>query len=258
MCNTSLHKLKDEKRGLKEMSFQCSRLLECLPAAILATEQAAPCGNKGPHPLFRDPRPHLANPKGEWRECHWEEALWRKYGQDNSAAVPGFWSRLLSYQVMLRNTNKGDAGWGEIDLLAVTANGSPAVVELKQEGCKKSPLRLLMEGCAYAIAVKKCWSAFGPRFVARIANIELASRSLQQLQPQEYPVICLAPQRYWSWCLSVGDLQPAWPIFHQLIARLTELGFPVSFAAVHHEGKDEFGLPKIIGISHVFASTGRA
>src|SRR5438045_3033811 len=75
----------------------------------------APCGNEGPHPLFRDPRPHLADPRDEWRECHWEEALWRKYGQDNSAAVPGLWARLISYQVMLRDTNKGDAGWGEID-----------------------------------------------------------------------------------------------------------------------------------------------
>jgi hypothetical protein len=160
-CSTSLHKWKDEIRGLLEMERQCRRLLECLPEAVRATEEAAPCGKIGPHPLVREPRPHLANPKERWRECHWEEALWRKYGQDNSAAVPGLWARVLSYQIMLRNTND-DKGWGEIDLLAVTETGFPTIIELKGDTCRESPLRLLVEGCAYAIAVKKCWEIFGP------------------------------------------------------------------------------------------------
>jgi hypothetical protein len=252
-CDTGLHRWKDEIRGLKGMAQQCRRLLECLPEAVLATEQAAPSGPKGPHSLFREPRPHLASPKSEWRECHWEEALWRKYGQDNSAAVPGLWARLLSYQVMLRNTNEGDAGWGEIDLLAVTENGLPAIVELKQESCKEPPLRLLVEGCAYAIAVRKCWDVFGPRFTSRIANVKFGS---QPSHARTYPVICLAPGRYWSWCLRNGDLEPAWPVFHQLIAALAELGFPVSFAAVHHQGKNELGLPNITGVSPVHLPSG--
>jgi len=141
----------------------------------MATEHAAPSGKIGPHPLYRKPRHHLENAKGEWRECHWEEAVWRKYGQDNSVAVPDLWARVLSYQVMLRNTNKGDAGWGEIDLLAVTANVLPTVIELKGENSKESPLRMLVEGFAYAIAVKKCWEVFGPQFTSRIGTMNLPS-----------------------------------------------------------------------------------
>jgi hypothetical protein len=63
--------------------------------------------------------------------------------------------------------------------------------------------------------------------------------------------ICLAPSQYWSWCLQIGDLQSAWPIFRQLVTALAKLGFPVAFAAVQHQGNDELGLPNITGISPV-------
>lgn len=120
-CKTSFHEWKEKIGRITEMGEQSSRISGCLPDAITATKEAAPCGKKGPHPLTRDQRLHLENPEGTWRECHWEEALWRKYGKDTSEPVPGLWERILSYQVMLRNENAKDAGWGEIDLLAVGA-----------------------------------------------------------------------------------------------------------------------------------------
>jgi hypothetical protein len=244
-CNTSLHKWKDEILGdPKETAQQCRRLLECLPKAVLATKQAAPHGNKGPHPLLRKPRPKLENPQKEWQECHWEEALWRKYGQDNSVVVPGLWARILSYQVMLRNTND-DKGWGEIDLLAVAESGLPTIIELKRDTSKESPLRLLVQGCAYAIAVKECWDVFGPTFASRIATMKFPPH---RSEPKNIPILCLAPSQYWAQCFQIDDLKPAWPIFHQLITALAELGFPVTFAAVHHQGKDELGLPNIVGV----------
>jgi hypothetical protein len=157
-----LHK-KPEIRRITELEGHCRRLLQSLPDAIALTRQEAPYGEPGPHPLIRKPRHNLENSIGKWREAHWEEALWRKYAKDNSQRVPDLWARILSYQVMLRNTNT-DTDWGEIYLFGVTDFGVPVAEEVKGENCKQSPLQMFLEGCAYAIALQKAWPVLLPKF----------------------------------------------------------------------------------------------
>jgi hypothetical protein len=178
------------------MEQQCRDLLQALPEAIAATEAAFRSGEYGPHPVNREPRTKLENPTGEFRESHWEEALWRKYHHEGSGVVDGLWARILSYQAMLRGNNRDDAGWGEIDLLAVTAEGSPVIVELKREPSSETPLRMLPEGLANAVAIRKCWQIFGPNFNSRITTLGLPCCN----PPKTFPVICLAPDSYWHEC----------------------------------------------------------
>ena len=248
-CNTSFHKWKDEIRQITKMDMQCGRLLECLRNAVDATKHAAPCGEPGPHPLMRVPRPNLEHCRSQLRECHWEESLWRKYGQDSSDPVPGLWARILSYQVMLRNENDADAGWGEIDLLGVTANGLPVVVELKSESCREPPLRMLVEGCAYGIALQ-CNNVFTQHFQQRLSEIRFGSPVPPALH-QPVTIVCLAPCGYWSWCFGIKDnaVRSAWPLIKRLVEAMTHEGFLVIFAEIHHDGRDITGLPKITGVT---------
>src|SRR5690606_13284138 len=96
------------------------------------------------------------------RERLIEKLIWKawsfeavaRHGQPFLGNVCRF---IQTYQMPLQGT-RADRGWGKIDLLGSTFQALPAVIELKQEKAKDTPLRMLVEGLAYACAVRKGWN----------------------------------------------------------------------------------------------------
>jgi len=154
---------------------------------------------------------------------------------------------LISFQVPLFDKQE-KASWGYIDLLGVILKGTPVVVELKKEpatnpvgGTKasESPLRMVLEAAAYAIALRKNWGRFRPEFVQRLKTLELPDSTIAGV-PQELStvrLVGLAPASYWIDWLPVTakglKVTPdAWRAFADLLAKFDQAGLPVSFASL--------------------------
>ena len=82
----------------------------------------------------------------------------RKWKEDEAGLDPWVpFRKVVSYQVMLRNTNE-DRGWGELDLLGATAENVPVAIELKIHPGEYL-LRAIVEVLAYGVAIRKAWNA---------------------------------------------------------------------------------------------------
>src|SRR4051794_30593228 len=130
------------------------QLLQHLDEYIRLTEAAAPV-RKRPYQLAQPSR--LFRRTGETER---ERALWAEYGvsaEPHRPLLPEICGPVLTCQTMLRNTNK-DEGWGEVDLLGLRPiTLTPVVVELQDGRGSDTPLRGIVEGAAYAIALRKAW-----------------------------------------------------------------------------------------------------
>jgi hypothetical protein len=132
-----------------------------------------------------------------------------------------------------------DKRWGKIDLVGVTSDASPVVIELKREDAKDTLLRMLVEGVAYACAVRKAWNEGGLRAKWSVA---MKKHGLHQEQKEilaNVPVILLAPSGFWKRAIgsegssSNGKVQEdAWPPFMRLVQKCDDHGFPIYFLEV--------------------------
>jgi len=128
----SLHDIKDRMQ-LKFAEQHADFIAHNLETLIANTYCVAPVRKAGhPYPLVRNHRRKLT-PSVSPLEKHWEEAIFRKWkikkgGVGLNRGVP--FRKVVSYQVMLRETNK-NCGWGELDLLGATAKNIPVAIELK-------------------------------------------------------------------------------------------------------------------------------
>jgi len=237
-CTMSMHVLKNEftKTYLAE---QCEQLLDGLDRAIAATVECAPVRRNSGYFVERDG----GTPRAESTEALWERAMWAHFCDPLlSPAVPGAWYRLVTYQVPLRNTQDDDR-WGSVDLLGVSHQGLPVVVELKRPGAHEvTPVEMLVQAAAYALALRKAWTqGFGRQWY------ELVSARYGFHSPPAIgaaPVVHLvgaAPAEYWqNW---LGDSPKArkvtvqdWSQVSALVTALGERGLPATFVEIGHEG----------------------
>lgn len=104
--------------------------------------------------------------------------------------------KIVSYQVMLRNTNE-DRGWGEIDLFGATAENVPVVIELKSAPSEYL-LKAIIEVLAYGVAIRKAWSGLdGCPLRSQWHDIVGTDVNLVDL-----PLAVVAPASYWGKVLS--------------------------------------------------------
>lgn len=247
-CNQSLH-LMGEVFQKTFMAEQCELLIQGLDCAIEATRRAVPIRQQ-PYVLDRKKRSGLAGP-----ESKLEEAMWRRWsGRDSCDAVPGAWYRIIGYQLMLRDENENSPGWGEVDLVGVSYQGLPTVIEIKRHNADDSPLRFIVQAAAYAIAIQKAWDVLGKQWAERVKaayGFELCpSKTLHSV-----PLVCGAHQQYWdAW---IGKTPRArrvrsqtWVSITKLVAGLAERGFPATFLKLdyHPDQLDADGLPEILGV----------
>ena len=95
---------------LKYLAEQAEASLNDIDTLIATTERRAPIRTKEPYLLVRT---EAGTPVGE--EARWERAIWDEWHESQGKDfIPGVCRSILSYQVMLRDTND-DEGWGEVD-----------------------------------------------------------------------------------------------------------------------------------------------
>lgn len=163
-CHKSLHAQGDVFQ-LKYLTQQAETLLTCIDDLITATELAAPVRKKQQYVLVRKSAGAPVNEEARWERAIWSE--WNKNRADDF--LPGVCSSIMSYQVMLRDANT-DKRWGEIHLIGRSSAGAPVVIELKGASSNETPLRGIVEGVAYAIAIRKAWPCFATRTLSRRAH----------------------------------------------------------------------------------------
>lgn len=235
-CRRSLHMIKDDfdKTHMRE---QCAQLVAEFDEAYGRTVACAPV-RSNPYVLTRPQDRIVQGP-----EAKWEEAILRQWSGANARPVVGLWHRVVTYQMMLRDS-KRDLGWGEVDLLAVSSCGRPVIVEIKVNP-NDTPAKMLVQAGAYGIAIREAWKVFEPQWTARIAGLAPCPF---QLEPDCIPLVCAAPTDYWDqW---IGDTATArtvdpmaWRCLRELRRKFDQHDLPSTFVRLDHDGTDRDGLP---------------
>jgi Holliday junction resolvase-like predicted endonuclease len=246
----SLHEVMNRIQ-LRFMAEQATQIERHLPSLLESTWKVAPVRLKS-YKLNRPSKPRelnrLSNARGIWDERHWEEACYHRWSSGAVGLAPSIpFRKTVSYQVMLRNTN-ADKGWGEIDLLAASADQLPVVIELKSR-TSEYLLRAVVEGVAYAVAVKKAWSQGKLRLQwqeqLQVSNLAKTLRTVS--------VVVAAPTACWArWKGKAGQRkafqvkQEALQMIANLRISLKERGYPVTFVEIlDGEPSNVYDLPVI-------------
>lgn len=228
-----LHILKDDIQQTRD-------LLNNLDTAITATRDLAPKrepkSKKTDENLFRLQRDLLsqeasiANPiKLTRKEDRLEREAWCHWSSPSAVPVPGAWERLVTYQMPLRNSRE-DKAWGNVDLVGMSPEGLPVVVECKAGGSDDPILRVMIQALAYGIAIQSAWPKLRPHWLKATSHL----RKPLQL-PKELvvcPLVCAAPPEYWDAALGCLD-QEARKDLGELVTAFGYQGFPTRFVKLH-------------------------
>lgn len=250
-AEAGLHMLKDEWCQKSYIGAQSEYLTKNLKRAIEVTFEKAPSRTSG----FQLDRPLTEQIDDKSRERLWERSLLQHWSSKGAYSVPECWHRLIAFQVPLTHSGHEEDGWGEIDLLGVNKRGGPVVVELKKDpppvdggrtGQSESPMRMILEGWAYAIALKKAWPHLVTEFENQVSRLDehlLVPRELLSV-----PIVGAAPAAYWIDWLPVADKGRSgvslsdWRLFSALLEAMSHNGFPVSFLSIRGDAGNPHSL----------------
>ena len=249
-ASDGLHKLKEKCKN-KSAILPLSKFLtskDNLEDAIRATYQAAQERRKS----FRLDREPPKNP--DVNERFWEKGLYLKWGKgnDKKRRVPGCWTHLTSYQVPL--FDKGEKqNWGAVDLLGyLNQSGKcfPVILELKSEpppsnsngltaNMSETPLRMVLEAAAYAVALRKNWNIrFRDEFIARVGALGIPPDSVPKKLNKVF-LVAIAPAGYWLEWLPYTEKgrskvlsKATWQAFNRLLKQFRHHHLPVSFVSI--------------------------
>jgi len=244
----SLHEIKD----IIQLTFadqHAEFIANNLETLIENTYRVAPVRKADHEYTLARPDNRNLTPSANFLEKHWEEAIFRKWEKDEDgldSLIP--FRKIMSYQIMLRETNE-NRGWGELDLLGVTATNIPVAIELKLHP-REYLLRAIVEVLAYGVAIRKAWSGIDgcplrsqwTSFVGKIDSLV------------DLPLAVMAPASYWEVILSdspkrIGFQTPqsVRQTIRKLLQKMCIVNYPLTFVEVNAEQQqDESGLPVII------------
>lgn len=247
----SLHTMRsDGSLNLRHIEACCKDLRSNLPRYIEATTAAAPARQDG-FVLIREGA--FVSDKARQRgkqlpESDLERKLWTRWGKESSQGVD-FISQhcryIQSYQVPLKATHQ-DKGWGKVDLVGVAPSLEPVILELKA-GSASDPLhQVIVEGIAYAIALRKVWRESKSLRQEWAKSLDVSLASLPEALTTS-KVICLAPEEYWERAFATERRSGRIPDnarseLRGLIDDLLPLGFQVLLASFH---------PKSLAPAHI-------
>lgn len=248
-----LHGRDSKDFPLSFIESRCAELLQKLDYAICATHEDAPLRRSS----YKLTRPDGRDPNGP--EAILEQRLWEEWGPkaNKSPLLSPVCEFVQTYQVMLRDTNKKDRKWGEVDLLGCSSSRRPVVIELKAAASNDTPLRAMVEGAAYAIAIRKAWNTNKSGFVSQWDEATSAGPFPKALLPEFLdvcPVLCAAPEAYWKRLLGPRGKarhvpRSAWKRLCALSQALSIRGIPITFASLTYDDSD--GKPRNIKASQV-------
>jgi hypothetical protein len=251
-----LHQLSKQVDQLSFMAEHSQQLLQLLDVEIERTYACSPRRVQG-YLLDRSER---RNPVDSQRERLLEKAIWKEwnqpaFSQHGKPFIASTCHHIQTFQMPLQG-RRTDKSWGKIDLVGVTDCGLPAILELKKEKATDTPLRMVIEGLAYAVAVRWAWNEGCLRkewmnCVTLPPNSPSIPKTLLDV-----PVIGIAPTEFWKRKVGVPGKRSenmvsgkAWGPFRELCEACSERGFPISFAQFDAPDIDSTGLPIIQNIS---------
>lgn len=254
----ALHELQPSVDQLSYMAEHSQRLLELLDVLIERTYALAPKRLQG----YQLDRFERRNPDASQRERLLEKAIWKRW---NRNAVEQYGAsfqgaschHIQTFQLPLQG-RWADKSWGKVDLVGVTGSGLPMVLELKQGEAKDTPLRMVVEGLAYAVAVRRAWNegCLRTEWEQHVTNQSQAFVAPQTLL--QVPVIGIAPSDYWKRKIgSKGErsngkvCESAWEPFTALCEACSSRGFPIRFLQFEVGEPDRTGLPSIENVTSV-------
>ncbi len=237
-----LHKLKDVWYQKSYMKEQCVQLSDNMKEVINATKEAAPSRTQG----YALKRSATKNIDSTQRERQWEKSIFERWSESGLSPVTGCWNRIVAFQVPLFQEEKKDS-WGYIDLLGVDNNGSPVVIELKKEPKTKrsggtdnteTPLRMVLEAAAYAIAIQKNWNNFRGEFIECLKSLSVSDKIIEKVpvELKQVPLVCAAPASFWIDWLPVTAKgkkvsKDTWTAFSTLLNAFSK-DYPISFVSI--------------------------
>lgn len=190
-----------------------------------------------------------------------ERAIWKQWNSNAFIQNKGRFHDALcrhvqTYQMPLKD--KESDAWGEVDLVGVSEDGLPVILELKQKNSQDTPLWMLAQGLAYAVAVQRAWNN------GRLCNeweehvIPLSESFHSTSKLSQIPVIGIAPHDYWEKKIGIkgkrsnGKVkESAWRQFKNLCDACSNRGFPVSFLQFTYSEAGPNRLPTIQDVSPV-------
>lgn len=217
---SGMHRLKDVWNQMEYLVAQCNWLSDELELAISATHAQAPDRPSKGKKFCLKKRISQARPEnGRERQLEWDLIDQWRFGNNVSNAEHKLFHRLVGFQVPVYDNVSRD-GWDKIDLVGVDPGGEPVVIELKSLKASDKPLRVILEGVAYAIALQKVW----PMFCEELASVMTECNPNQM--PQHFHVCLLAPRNNWErWEENINNEDGARESLVRLIGRLGEHGF---------------------------------
>jgi hypothetical protein len=260
-----LQEIVDSVRQLSYMKRHSEILGSTLNVKLEMTYASAPVGRLARGQTYELERIERRDPSvGErllekriWKRCGFQ--AYAVHGQPFFGSVCRF---IQTYQMPLQGTRK-DKRWGKIDLVGVTSDASPVVIELKREDAKDTLLRMLVEGVAYACAIRKAWNEGGLRAKWSVA---MKKHGLHQEQTEilaNVPVLLLAPSGFWKRAIgsegtrSNGKVQEdAWPPFMRLVRKCDDHGFPIYFLEVELKDAAQRDASEPLSVSRVHLPVG--
>ncbi len=242
-AKNGFHMLKDEWCQKEYFGEQSQHLCDHFEEAVAATKDAVPQRGQG-YALGRSATLKIDESE---RERRWERSVFERWRSSGLSPVKQCWDRIVAFQVPLFD-QQGKDGWGYIDLLGIFERGEVCVVELKKEpttmqsggtGSSESPLRMVLEAAAYAIAIQKNWGQFRNELVTHMKTLDMDESSWSKL-PDELTSVRLvgaAPAAYWIDWLPVTPkgktVKPDdWQRFQNLLSRFETAKMPVSFVSI--------------------------
>ena len=234
------HVLKDRWTQKSHFGVQSQHLADNLKEAIKATKKAVP-RRKGSFNLRRECSEKIDKTE---RERRWEASIYQRWSKPEPSPVKECWDRVIAFQVPLFASQK-KAGWGYIDLMGIIGGTTPVVIELKKDprsvafggtNNSESPLRMVLEAAAYAVALRVNWENVSQEFKSRLNELDLPADQVPD-SLAKVRLVGVAPASYWIDWLPVTAKgrrvkSKTWGSFSSLLTALSNEGYPTSFLSL--------------------------
>lgn len=245
-ASAGFHVLKDRWTQKSHFGVQSEHLADKLETAIAATTEAVPLRRQN----FQLGRECSEGIDETERERRWEASIYRRWSQPGLSPVKDCWDRVIAFQIPLFDSQK-KTGWGYVDLMGIIDGRTPVVIELKKDPRSRSlggtdnsesPLRMVLEAAAYAVALRANWENFRQEFRSRLEEFPLPDQHIKSLPDSLATVrlVGVAPASYWIDWLPVTAKgrtvsSETWSSFSRLLNELSNHGLPTSFVSLSGE-----------------------
>ena len=225
----------EQFKQLTHVQLHAEQFLEHFDELASLTKQTAPIRqpNPGRDDLYLLETDRSMGVDIQIRERALERAIWQSClpPNDTDEWLLRFCCRKIqAYQVPLKQS-EADKGWGKLDLIGVSSQWTPMVLELKQE-VGDNPLRMIAEGLSYAIALRRAWDdGHFKECWAKVMKAQYDQESPVELG--QLSVVGIAPKEYWQRAVfGPQGLMPrqAWVTLKSITKRCEAAGYPILFA----------------------------